>query len=1362
MKSLKMLGYGGPGFKNYATNDDYWNTDGASTDDDLLTAINILSNYDPESVWAKYNPEAPNANVINSDFDADALLQNVNGEDNPNLWYPSLLYTYGVKGEGPSYPGPVLMVEPGDQVRLNFSNDIRIADLDDEQTDKATLVQNSTPGNTASDGLGGTTSTNFHLHGSHTNPSGFGDNVVSRFTTGQDWTTIIDLPADHGQGSYWYHPHYHPSVNQQVYGGLTGFMQIGDPLSNIPAFKDVPRNLALLKTMDLGVNSETGDLLLAGFDGYGGPFLGNSMTMVTVNGEFQPEAEVKEGGWQSLTLNNQTQQAFYNVTLIHTDDDGNKTTLPIYAYGEDGHQYPQIRQAIGALNSSVPTEEDGVTCNIEGAPDPCYETLYETHENVVTMAPGKRMDLMVYLPEGTTEVATKYFFTNSDGNIGITDNMGGYPELTSETVDNGLGATGGQSAGPMATFKVKNGTALPSQKKLDKQIEEANAGIQIQKIKPSTKPEDYEDGQVPSVNLFQKKKGEYKWKPLRHRRFNYSKETLVGPEDEWDIPTQQLVGEYNAENPDDPYERYEATTVFTEDGERYFGYEKPFLINDHVFPNGNLTIAQLGTMEEWVNRNWSVAFGSSNKYIGHPFHIHINDYQVKNSDTELLNKRSLEDVTMLNSSGYKYYDTSIDKLIELEPYQGSLHTIKEAMDPDTVGDLNTHGANDQTVRMLFQDYLGTYVYHCHILPHEDAGMMQVITVVENTDSSWLAPAERDNYLTQDGTITLRLAQDFSTYSLTPENDSAPVTRMVAGDITNDFTQDIVLSKPSAATETSGQVELYDGAALLDNTTELLSSLTPYDSILAPYAFAEDFDGDGSRDLVTAGFEGASSSDVNLKKLTINAWSGSDDSSTWSEEYSFRPFKDIDVMAHGDGVHGHPVDNLQDDQVSVAMADMNLDNFQDVAISYAIEGGIRVLVLDGAAMSLQHQTGSFEGGYFPDENVLADALILDSSLNDLSEIVLTAGFSSYAQSALEDLLITTKSTGDKRKHVFTTQLQAGHFIATSEPSSDEDSDSSHAGHGATVATEYDDSVVNLRNNSMPLSISDKQHYSKENGKAPTPTIAGVFGNGAMLVDKHLVISQGATQGDYSYGNTSSSNNVFNTSQELTFNLHKINSVTKQKNKGVLGESLDTTFKGKQVTARANTVTLLYQAYANTTADPAHSATAAGYALGEGVDIEDLAYDLQGAHAEPIIDSYGGSLDELSVKDIVTGAFNNLYGRDPSKSEINEWKDAVSGGLDQTLLPAQILLDTDGDDIYRTALMSATNQWNQAQWGTAANLLGSFGQGLKSSEKRFDSITEPLADIGVLSSWEEAQEEFDDYTASALKELVGTPISKSGFF
>ena len=83
-------------------------------------------------------------------------------------------------------------------------------------------------------------------------------------------------------------------------------------------------------------------------------------------------------------------------------------------------------------------------------------------------------------------------------------------------------------------------------------------------------------------------------------------------------------------------------------------------------------------MEEWTLRNWSVL--SPSKYIGHPFHIHINDYQTKNSDTELDQKRSLEDVTMLNSSGYKYIDTSKsatkkNKQKWVEPFRGDFHSI---------------------------------------------------------------------------------------------------------------------------------------------------------------------------------------------------------------------------------------------------------------------------------------------------------------------------------------------------------------------------------------------------------------------------------------------------------------------------------------------------------------------------------------------------------------------------------------------------------------------------------------------------------------------------------------------------------------
>ena len=63
-----------------------------------------------------------------------------------------MLYTYRVKGEEPSYPGPVLMVEPGDNLKLNFENNIRIGDLSDEQNQQASLISNSTYGGSAGDG----------------------------------------------------------------------------------------------------------------------------------------------------------------------------------------------------------------------------------------------------------------------------------------------------------------------------------------------------------------------------------------------------------------------------------------------------------------------------------------------------------------------------------------------------------------------------------------------------------------------------------------------------------------------------------------------------------------------------------------------------------------------------------------------------------------------------------------------------------------------------------------------------------------------------------------------------------------------------------------------------------------------------------------------------------------------------------------------------------------------------------------------------------------------------------------------------------------------------------------------------------
>jgi suppressor of ftsI len=89
---------------------------------------------------------------------------------------------------------------------------------------------------------------------------------------------------------------------------------------------------------------------------------------------------------------------------------------------------------------------------------------------------------------------------------------------------------------------------------------------------------------------------------------------------------------------------------------------------------------KLGATEEWRLRNTSEDW--------HPFHIHINDFQVIEVNGEPVSAHSWEDTTPIPAFG------------------------------------------EIVIRTRFLDYTGKFVYHCHILDHEDRGMMGVVEVVE--------------------------------------------------------------------------------------------------------------------------------------------------------------------------------------------------------------------------------------------------------------------------------------------------------------------------------------------------------------------------------------------------------------------------------------------------------------------------------------------------------------------------------------------------------------------------------------------------------------------------------------------------------
>lgn len=118
--------------------------------------------------------------------------------------------------------------------------------------------------------------------------------------------------------------------------------------------------------------------------------------------------------------------------------------------------------------------------------------------------------------------------------------------------------------------------------------------------------------------------------------------------------------------------------VFTFGTSRTGGFEA--LINNKMFRDGvNNVVPILGTVEEWklINRSDEE----------HPFHIHVNDFQVMSVNGKPYHARGLQDIVTI-------------------PVGGNV-----------------------VIRNPFRDFTGHFVFHCHILGHEDAGMMQTVDVI---------------------------------------------------------------------------------------------------------------------------------------------------------------------------------------------------------------------------------------------------------------------------------------------------------------------------------------------------------------------------------------------------------------------------------------------------------------------------------------------------------------------------------------------------------------------------------------------------------------------------------------------------------
>lgn len=218
-----------------------------------------------------------------------------------------------------SLPGPTLRVSAGDTIRITLHNGLQ-------------------------------SPTNLHVHGLHVSPQGNSDNPFVSVAPGGTFEYEFTLPADHPSGTYWYHPHHHGHVADQVAAGLYGAIVVEDAA---PILVTRERVMVISDvSLDANGNRAQADRMQR--------MMGREGQIVLVNGQLRPQLRAAAGERERWRIINACPSRYLRLALA-------------------GQQVRLLSRDIGRL----PVPED--ITEVVLAPGSRTELLVETREATSTL-----------------------------------------------------------------------------------------------------------------------------------------------------------------------------------------------------------------------------------------------------------------------------------------------------------------------------------------------------------------------------------------------------------------------------------------------------------------------------------------------------------------------------------------------------------------------------------------------------------------------------------------------------------------------------------------------------------------------------------------------------------------------------------------------------------------------------------------------------------------------------------------------------------------------------------------------------------------------------------------------------------------
>ena len=602
-----------------------------------------------------------------------------------------------------AYVAPTIDITPGDTIHITLHNDLP---NDDPSCGPAAEANMDHP-----HCFNGT---NLHTHGLWVSPTGNSDNVLLSVYPGTKFDYIYNIPPDHPAGTFWYHTHLHGSTALQVSSGMAGAIVIhgnrppvqtdnGVKTGDIDLLlKNAPDRVFVLQQIQYACLRHDHTYLIQtdpldpdathpvtswpcdpDQTGIAGPFLavvknakGDPVKDTNGNPVYQTGYVDSRGNGYGPTQWGQSNRytSVNGVVLPTFTAEAGQVNRWRFIHGgiQDTINLRFYRMKPASL-SGIPAQGDAgfVDRECEGDPIPYYVIA----QDGLTMAAAVPTIEQILQPGYRADALVVF---PSDGDYCVVD-------AASKAASNVWGVD--KKVRLIGKVAVRGGKAISQD-----QVQATVKATMVAGAEANIAPGDIRKKVIADLE-------------------DGLKFTLF-------VPHPTVTDEEVAGN---TIEKLYFQIGFDSKGNALFLVgDSPNNMNEYKMDRIDRTLT-LGTAQEWDLRAL---------YVSHPFHIHVNPFQIVEVLDPLghdVSAPGTRDTFWIDDAGTQRMDGPVDpQYAGMKGVWKDTIWVKNASPSSKFAD---KGIYKIVIRTRYERYIGEFVLHCHILDHEDQGMMQNVQIV---------------------------------------------------------------------------------------------------------------------------------------------------------------------------------------------------------------------------------------------------------------------------------------------------------------------------------------------------------------------------------------------------------------------------------------------------------------------------------------------------------------------------------------------------------------------------------------------------------------------------------------------------------